>query len=198
MANKDEKEIVDLINKVEESIAQMIIEEEDAIPDIKVEDINIDGEIIKFSEVEVIPEKLKMYIPDEFKLIPEEIKKLKYPNENRPEYIYANKTYDINLTFKPYEENVEEEDLVEIRDSFKNAVKIMNPTSEFLGEGVIEAEFLDIPYFEIKTSAFDGDIYNLMFFLSVKEKFTMGTFNCLISDKEDWHKIAKAMIKTIV
>jgi hypothetical protein len=139
-----------------------------------------------------------MYVPVYFEKIPEAIAKLKYPNENRPEYIYSNSDYSINITFKCFDVQVSNDELTEIRDSFKNTMQMMNKTSESLGEDTIEALNLTIPYFETKTAAFDCELYNLIFLIIVQQKLVAGTFNCMLGDKEDWEKVAKAMIKTIV
>lgn len=194
----EDKQIMDLMNTAYRRIAEMQEEENEAEIDVTVEYVEIDDEKVIFVEKELIPEGLKMYVPNYFEKMPEILAKIKYPYEARPEYIYSNPSHSMSLTFKLFDTEVNEEDLPNIRDSFKNTMLMIDKSNEDLGEDIIEMSDLKLPYFEIKTSAIDSDIYNLMFLTIVKGKLVMGSFNCPVSDKDDWQKPAKAMIKTIL
>jgi hypothetical protein len=52
----------------------------------------------------------------------------------------------------------------------------MNPSTKIEEKYVIETEEKSIHYFEFMNPALDCDIYNIMFFVDIKQRLLMGTF----------------------
>ncbi len=170
---------------------------EGAVKDIKAGSVLVDGKNIAFCEREVIKGKLWMWMPDEFGPLSKELARLKYPNENRPDIIYTNKETTVNVTFSHKREKLKEGEEEEIRSYMKEIVKRVQTSSEMIEEGTVKAEEGCLAWFDFMVPAIDTDIYNLMFFSSLRGQLLMGSCNCLDADREDWKELFVQMLETV-
>lgn len=150
-----------------------------------------------FEETEFFDEKLKMYIPNNFQDMPEEMRKIKYMSENRPKIIKSNEDGSTAITFNIIDSPLSEDKVEELINGMKNIIQKTNPANLFYEIGVEEVDSKNIGYFDFKNSAIDDFIYNIMFFFEIEGKTGMGTFSCRYSDSPNWRDIAFQMIKTI-
>jgi hypothetical protein len=180
------------------AMAQM--EQEDQIDQIP-NDINngyivIEETRISFDEREIIDGKLYMTIPSDFELMPLELAKFKYPNENRPDIIFTNEEGSININFALTGDDLKNEEVEDAKNYLQEVMSKMNPSSKIISNSVIEEE-TRIGYFDFISPAIDGEIYNLMFLFSLDGEFVLGTFNCMDFDMAGWLEIAGQMIRSI-
>ncbi|AJG99818.1 hypothetical protein LF65_03255 [Clostridium beijerinckii] len=188
MGKMADEKILDLINAVEKREAQK---------DITNGPIKIGDRYYEFEEKDFFYEKLKMYIPKDYKDMPEAARKLKYPSENRPEIIKCNEDGSIAFTLNIIDSPLDEERVGELKDGMKMIIKKTNPANVFYEDGIIEVDSKNIGFFEFKSYAIDDALYTLMFFLEFEEKTLMGTFSCRYSDYEEWREVAFQVLKTI-
>lgn len=183
----DEK-ILDFINEMEAKEARK---------DIKNGPVKIGDRYYEFEERDFFDGKLKMYIPSDFEDMPLEVRKFKYPSENRPEVIKCNEDGSIAITLKFIDSPLEEERVGKLKDIMKLINKRLNPANIYFDEGVLEVDKKNIGYFDFKSSAIDDFLYNFAFFLEFKEKTVMGTFSCGYSERELWKDVVMEMVNTI-
>ncbi len=79
----------------------------------------------------------------------------------------------------------------------KEIVEKVQPASEMLEAGTVEAEKGRLAWFDFVTPAIDTDIYNLMFFSALKGRLLIGSCNCLKGDYEDWRGLFLQMLGTV-
>lgn len=183
----DEK-IIDFMNEVEKREAKK---------DICSGPVKIGNRYYEFEEKEFFDKKLKIYIPKDFQDMPEDVRKLKYPSESRPEIIKCNDQGSIAITLNIIDSPLDEERVEELKDTMKIIIKKANPANVFYEDGVLEVNAKNIGYFEFKSSAIDDFLYNIMFFLEFQEKTLMITFSCIYKDYKDWRDIAYQVVSTL-
>lgn len=150
-----------------------------------------------FSEKVILDQGFSMIMPEEFIEMPKEIARIKYPSAQRPDIIWSNEETTINITFTLKEEQLAEEESEELRDLMKVILLRTNPGLKEIVSEKIEVEEKTIAYLEFVSPAIDADVYNLMIFLSLKERLLMGSFNCLLPDKSDWRELFFQMLHSI-
>ena len=79
----------------------------------------------------------------------------------------------------------------------KAILKKVNPANIFFTDGIEKVDEKNIGYFEFKSPAMDGFIYNLMFFFEFKGKTVMGTFCCRYDEYKDWREVAFQVMKSL-
>ncbi|MOA12793.1 hypothetical protein D3C78_1328140 [compost metagenome] len=80
----------------------------------------------------------------------------------------------------------------------RDVVKKMNPSNVFYQTNVETVNDRKIGYFDFKSPALDGFLYNIMFFLALDGKAVMGTFCCSYKDIADWRDAAMQVIKSVI
>ena len=66
--------------------------------------------------------KVKIDMPEDFKLMTEEVAKLKYPSEQRPQIIYTNKESTVNVAFSSSNQEFIESDLSKLSEYYKDTL----------------------------------------------------------------------------
>ncbi|MHC1686031.1 MAG: hypothetical protein AB6733_24400 [Clostridiaceae bacterium] len=187
MGYKDE-EILELLNEIEKS---------DIIKDICEGPVKIGNRYYEFEEQDFFDGKLKMYIPNNFKDMDEEVKDIRYPSIHRPKIIKTDDTDCINITINLIDEDLDEYSVKSYTMEMSRIIKKLNPTNVFYSEGIKIVNDKNIGYFEFKSTAIDDFIYNLMFFFEFYGKPMMGTFSCIHEDYIEWRDIAFQVLKTV-
>lgn len=185
--------------KVDEKILDFINAEEkrEAKKDICSGPVKIGARYYEFEETEFLDEKLKMFIPKDFKDMSLPARKFKYPSENRPDIIKCNKKGNICITLKIIDSPLDEEHVEKLKDGMKVIIKKTNPANVFYEDGVLEVDSKNIGFFEYKGYAIDDSLYNIMFFCEFEDKTLMGTFSCIYKECKEWRDIAFQVIKTV-
>ena len=157
----------------------------------------IKNELVKFHKVEVENKNLTMYIPQDFVTLSPEIAKIKYPSEQRPQWIKTSSNTSVNICVSLLDTPLDERILETEMNGFKNVIKNMNPAVTFIQSTIKQLEDFKIAWFDYKSFAVDNQIYNIMFFASIGNQMLHGVFNCLYDDYTEWKKSAIEMIESI-
>ena len=165
--------------------------------DIRKGKVIVAGKSMAFKEREIIKKRMWMWMPEDFGPLSKDLARMKYPNENRPDIIYTNQKTTVNVTFSHKEDKLREGQEEEIRDYMEQIVKRVHPTSEVIDKKTTAAEQIQLAWFDFVTPAIDTDIYNLMFFASLRGRLLMGGFNCLASDRDEWKELFIQMLTTV-
>jgi hypothetical protein len=123
--------------------------------------------------------------------------KIKYPAEQRPQIIKMNEDGSINVTLSLYAEKLKKEDVPDCIVALKAVIDRMNPANIFFELKTEQSETLTVGYFDYKSNAIDSDLYNIMFVAPIAGNTMLGTFNCRLSDRENWQTIVLQMILSI-
>lgn len=151
--------------------------------------IYIQDQYIKFNQIFIFDE-ISIYLPEDFIDIPEMVKTMKYPSENRPAVIKTSLDTSVNFSFNMLEK-INSEQVKELAGQLKSTINKMNPSFTFYEEW--EGETLQdnkIRMFDFKSYGLDEQIYNMMCLIPLKNGTLHGIFNCLDRDSEDWKEVA--------
>jgi len=140
---------------------------------------------------------LKIQIPTNFIDMPDEFVRAKYPSSDRPQIIKTDDTGSINITLNIVSQNMEDQQIPEVKEGLKNLLKRFNPSYLFLEEGVETIEQKTVGFFEFKSPTFDDPLFNLMFLIELNHNVMMGVFNSLYSQHRPWRPIARQIMQSI-
>ncbi|MGG4144652.1 hypothetical protein ABEW34_16180 [Paenibacillus algorifonticola] len=164
---------------------------------IHAESIRVGVENYVFEPVFFFDERLSVHLPSQFTDMDEQSRKAKYPYEERPEIIKANADGSIAFTLKVVDENLSDPWVDELTNGMKGMVKRANPANVFYTTEVEEINGKRIGFFDFKSSALDGYLYTIMFFLALDGQAVIGSFTCPYSLYADWREIAYQMLQSI-
>ena len=138
-----------------------------------------------------------MMLPKDFVPMPPEIARMKYPSEHRPETILTEETGSVNLMLQYMDGEVDNNTIEIFRNQVFGMMKRVNSGIKEREMGAADVAGVRIAYVEFSNNAMDGKLYNLMFYLPVKGKPLMGSFNCMTKDMKYWKTIAFEMMQSI-
>ena len=159
--------------------------------------IRIYGKWIYFERELFAEVSVSMMVPKNFVPMTKEAVKIKYPSEHRPETILTDETGTINLMFQYMDGEVASETIELFRNQVFGLMKYANPGIKEREVGEIDIDGHRIAYVEFTNNALGGKLYNLMFYISVKGRPLMGSFNCITKDVKYWQPVAVEMMKSI-
>jgi len=152
-----------------------------------------------FHEVEVLNE-FKIMLPTDFITLSEVQAKIKYPSEQRPQIIKTNEETSVNIGFSlvTVDIPINDTNIKKEAEELRKILKQLNPAMEFYSLEVEQLEDFKLAWFDYKSFALDGKMYNIMFVAGVGEnKMLHGIFNCKSGMHKDWQTAAIGMLKTI-
>ncbi len=159
--------------------------------------VKVLGKWISFERRLLAKETITMMLPKDFVPMPPEIARMKYPSEHRPETILTEETGSVNLMLQYMEGEVDNTTIEIFRNQVFGMMKRVNSGIKEREMGAVDVAGVRIAYVEFSNNAMDGKLYNLMFYLSVKGKPLMGSFNCMTKDMKYWKTIAFEMMQSI-
>lgn len=159
--------------------------------------VRICGKWIYFERQLLAEDSISMMVPRNFVPMTQEAAKIKYPSEHRPETILTDETGTINLMFQYMEGEVDSETIETFRNQVFGLMKYANPGIKEREVGEIDIDGHRIAYVEFTNNALGGKLYNLMFYISIKGRPLMGSFNCITKDVKYWQPVAVEMMKSI-
>ena len=153
---------------------------------------------MEIEEKEILDGSLSMMLPIEFHLMEESLAKAKYPDDDRPDYIYTNDDTTVNLTFSfDNSGEIDDEEVEQVKDILKNQIKRLYPGSKFEDSNPIKADEKNVSYFCFEIPVIDGNVFQLMFFMEHRKQLIMGAFNCGIYQKKQWKPLILQMLETL-
>ncbi len=159
--------------------------------------VKILGKWISFERRLLAKETITMMLPKDFVPMPPEIARMKYPSEHRPETILTEETGSVNLMLQYMDGEVDNNTIEIFRNQVFGMMKRVNSGIKEREMGAADVAGVRIAYVEFSNNAMDGKLYNLMFYLPVKGKPLMGSFNCMTKDMKYWKTIAFEMMQSI-
>ncbi|MCL1924198.1 MAG: hypothetical protein FWF50_01280 [Defluviitaleaceae bacterium] len=187
-----------MADKIDEKIIDLINHNQKLDRDIMNDGAYIHNQIINFKDLELFNGKIVTKIPSYFEYISEEIAKLKYPAEGRPEHILSNKDSSVTFGYSIINEPIKKTEVEDAMKQIKGVIKATNPASDFYSDGLLNSEeenTLNIAWFDYNTFGIDEQIYNITFIAEFESKIFFGTFNCPMREINEWKKPSLECIK---
>ena len=150
--------------------------------------------VVKFVRARIAGDKIAAIMPDNFEVMPDEMRRVKYP-VNAPRYIYTtpDSTVNLNVNFAGL---LKEDDVFVFGKQMLVALKNTFLTAKF-GEAKLIKQSRNIFFIDFITAAVDQQIYNAMFFFSLGGKQGIGSWNCLGKDRWFWAPVFEHAVKTM-
>ncbi|RRJ64470.1 hypothetical protein EHV15_17230 [Paenibacillus oralis] len=142
MSFMDEK-IARIINEAEQSMAPR---------SILAGPVKIGDRYYEFTPQTFFEDKLSVYFPRDFVDLPEHLRKVKYPYEQRPEIIKSDEPGSVDFSLKRIDHDLEDELVEELTTGMKAMIQRMNPTHVFYESGIEEVGDKPIGFFEFKST----------------------------------------------
>lgn len=161
--------------------------------------IYVEDELITFSEITLPKTKISIYLPEQFIDMPDMVKDIKYPSKNAPDYVYTSLDSMVNFNFNILDMVMEDGDIQEMGSQFRNALCNVNPSIRIKNQTDDEKTVggNEMSWFDFKSFALDGQIYNRMYVIRMRNTVLHGIFNCPMRVKEQWADIAGKCFMTV-
>jgi len=160
--------------------------------DLENEAVPIREERVLFSYRELFDGTVKMLLPSHFTQMPEELARLRYLSESRPQIILSGNdlTENIGVSYTPRNGR----DLENALKTMRDAIVQTAPETVFYDTEKIIASNCEGYWFEYKSFTITDEAYNLQFLLGSEQAFLLGVFNCSIRYFDEWKPfITKAL-----
>lgn len=159
--------------------------------------IFIQGRVETFAAKTYFDGSVRIMVPESFVPMPEELARLKYASEQRPQVIESSLDGSVNLTMSYFAEKLKADEVERTKTVFKTAITVLNPANVFYDDVVRPLGKTQLSWFDYRGYALDDQLYNLMFVTSIEGRMLFGTFNCRFSDYGEWKPAAVQMIESI-
>lgn len=202
-----DEQIIDMLNRAEQKTTGSLSDKpqdlENADGNVEAEKrtietgIKIAGKWVYFERRLLAGNTVSMMVPEDFEQMAQDMARVKYPSEQRPETILTDGTGTVNLMFQYMDGETDNESIESFRNQIFGMMKRVNPGIKERETGAIDVKGKKIAYVEFSNTAMDGKLYNLMFYLEVKGQPLMGNFNCRTKELKYWRASAFEMINSI-
>lgn len=152
------------------------------------------GKIIRFCEEELL-ESFYINLPDNMGIMPEDLARIKYPSEFRPQIILTTVNLSVNMGFNLLRRQAAKGEMEEVVKRMEAAIERDHPDYRFYGHQKMVG--LEGYWFAFRSHAMDSDLYNMMLAAVLDENTVLVNFNCPYKDYKNWEQVVLLMWKTI-
>lgn len=160
--------------------------------------IYVGDELITFSKAELPDTGIYVMLPEQFVIMPNQVKRVKYPSEQSPDFIWTNLDGDVNIGFSLLTTILRDGETAAMSKKFQTALKNTNPSitiHQALNTNTVQGN--EISGFEFKGYNLDGQNYNWMYLAKMRKTTVHGIFNCPLKEKELWCSIVEKIFLTV-
>jgi hypothetical protein len=144
----------------------------------------------------VLSNSIAVRMPIGFKRMSEEMLSFKYVSGNIPTEVYTNDDGTINVVFKQANQLLLERNGVAVGKKLAQELAEKSHI-QLLSSATVKSGVGDIYIFSFYSAGVDSKIYNVMSILSICEKLTVVSFNCIEPFQKQWQSSAFGIIKSI-
>ena len=161
--------------------------------------IYVGDELITFTNITLPQTKIHIYLPEQFIVMPDLVKDMKYPSKNAPDLIITSLDSMVNFGFNILSVSMEEGDTKAMSSQFQNALRNVNPSIKIKKQvnDVTTEHGNEMSWFDFKGYLIDGQNYNRMYLVKMRESVLHGIFNCPMQFKDEWGDIAEKCFRSI-
>ncbi len=156
-------------------------------------------ELITFVQITLPNSKIRMFLPEQFIVMPDIVKDVKYPSKDAPNYIITSLSSMVNFGFNILPVFLETEDIKEMSSQFQKALHNVNPSIRIKNHenDLVTYRGNEMCWFDFKGYAIDGQNYNRMYLVRMRNNVLHGVFNCPMQYKEQWEDIVEQCFLSI-
>ncbi|WP_312500787.1 hypothetical protein [Lacrimispora sp.] len=155
-------------------------------------------ELVTFTQIDLPDFSVRMPLPDQFVVMPEEVKKAKYPSQEAPALILTSLSSTVNISFNELPVLLKEGEIKTMIGQFQNALENINPSIIIKNQTDTKTDQgNEMSWFEYKGYQLDGQSYNRVYLLRLRKTVLHGTFSCNIKDKEHWMEIVERIFMAV-
>lgn len=161
--------------------------------------IYVGDELITFTKITLPDTEISMYLPEQFIIMPDMIKEMKYPSWNAPDFVITSLDSMVNFGFNVLPVVLETGDTKIMSRQFQNALTNVNPSIKIKNHisDVTTDQGNEMSWFDFKGYTLDGQNYNRMYIVKMKNTVLHGIFNCPMQFKDEWESAVEQCFGTV-
>lgn len=161
--------------------------------------IYVGDELITFTKMDIPDTEISMYLPEQFIIMPDMVKEMKYPSQNAPDLVVTSLDSMVNFAFNVLPVVLEAGDTEIMSSQFQNALSNVNPSIKIKNQtsDLTTDQGNEMSWFDFKGYTLDGQNYNRMYIVKMKTTVLHGIFNCPMQLKEEWESIVEQCFLSI-
>lgn len=146
--------------------------------------------LITFTLTKLPNSTVSIPLPDQFIIMPDSVKDVKYPSKMAPAFILTSLDSTINICFNILPVVLKDEEIQDMSNQFQNSLKNINRTLTIKNETTTQTtQGNKMSWFEYKGYHLDGQSYNRVYLIRLRKNVLHGIFNCDIKDSNCWIEI---------
>ncbi len=161
--------------------------------------IYVDDELITFAQTTLPDTRIQLYLPEQFVTMPDQVRDMKYPSRNAPDFIVTSLDTTVNFGFNVLPVRLEEGDTKVMSIQFQEALRNINPSiriSERVDNTATETGS-EMSWFGFKGYVLDGQNYNRMYIIRLAKNVLHGIFNCPPRVRDQWEDIVDQCFRSV-
>lgn len=159
--------------------------------------VYISEKFVEFEERLFFEEKMSMWVPQIFFEMSLGIAKIKYPSEWRPKLILTSPAFTENLSLSIFDQTIQGEEIKQAAIRYRTLIRKSYPANLFFEDKIEPLGQGKLGWFDYKSYALDGQLYNLMFVTGIGGRLMLGNFNCIFNDFDEWKQYVLQMLRSI-
>ncbi len=155
-------------------------------------------ELITFTQMELFNSTVQIPLPEQFVLMPDSIKCVKYPSREAPAFILTSLDSTVNFAFNLLPVVLEEKETELMGVQFQNGLKSVNPSIIIKNQTNIQTiQGNEMSWFEYKGFQLDGQSFNRVYLIRLRKYVLYGMFSCNVQDKSNWVEIIDKLFLSV-
>lgn len=147
-------------------------------------------ELITFTEKLLPNTSVYISLPDQFVIMPDEVKRVKYPSKDAPHLIMTSLDSMVNLCFNILPNELRDKEIEDMSSQIQNALKNVNPSIIVKGQMNTKTDYgNELSWIEYKGYQLDGQSFNRVYLIRLRKGVLYAQFSCLLKDKDKWKNI---------
>lgn len=138
--------------------------------------------------------KFQIKIPKEFKIMSEELLKIKYPLGNIPKKAYSNEDGSISIVYNTDTTFLSTNKVTDYVDAARDMFSKMGYKSS---RDTLKVDGIEVHTISLVTKAIDASICNYMVIFSIDDELVILNFNYIEEYKNEWSDFGQFMVKSI-
>lgn len=161
--------------------------------------IYVEDELVTFTRITLPDTKISIFLPEQFIVMPDMVKDMKYPSKNAPDLVVTSLDSKVNFGFNILPVLMEAGDTEELSRQFQNAIHNVNPSIRIKNQtsGETMEQGNEMSWFDFKGYTLDELNYNRMYLVRMRKTVLHGVFNCPMRVKEQWETIVEKCFLSI-
>lgn len=174
------------------------IEKEKFARDIYGEYVWIDDEKITFRPTQIFEkDSISVMLPENYRDMPLDLAKIKYPMEERPQIIKSNNDYTTNFAFNQFNMPFTVNSVETATTQFRFILQKVNSSVSFFDMDFLEIEKNKLGFFDFKAMGIDVPLYQFFAFFPINNQLTQFIFNVPFEKMNQWKPIVLQIVRSI-